>query len=805
MIRAIGPLSRRIRAALLAVLLVLPVRPSLAADETLELAVLVNGYDIGKIGEFVQRGDVLFVRPSEMAELGFSLPAAPAGGDLVSLSAIPGLRWRLDAPRQAVEFTAGFDLLRPVLLRPPQTGGQAEPAESGSGATLNYDLLVSSTAGKTVGSGLLDMRAFAPWGVFSTNAIAYGGASPGGGSNLLRLDSSYVLSDPASMRRYRFGDAISGGLNWTRPVRLGGFQLDSDFSMRPDLITFPLPTISGAAAVPSTVDVLVGNSHLLSSQVAPGPFEIPQLPVVTGAGTVTTTVTNALGQQVRTSLPFYASADLLAPGLRSYSLEFGWVRHGWGLAGDDYGTLAASATYRRGLSDMLTGEFHAETSQDQVLGGAAILANVFNLGVVNAGIAASGGAGPGGMLFSIGAQRIGQVFSAGVSALFASRGFTDIAALSGDPFPQRQLNANFGVSLGAAGTIGLAYTGLDRRMVSEPVGFSGLGGYYVAGLSRPGGSGRTSYGELPYVPPHHVHMLSASYSVQLGALSLFATGFSDLAGADGNGGMIGLTLPLGARQSASVNGGTDGRHGYSEFQAVQSPVLPGDWGYQAYVSGRDPNHDFADVQYKSSFGLFSAGLDYNDRQTTWRGEAAGAVTAMDGALFASNSIYDSFAVVDTSGVPGITVREENRPVGRTDASGRILVSDLRAYEPNHISIDPTEVPVSDSLAYSARLVRPQDRSGVLVRFPIRQNRAALVVLQDALGKPMPVGSVARLAATGISVPVGYDGQAYVEDLAARANRLEVETLDGRRCRAMFDYQSQEGTIPRIGPVSCRAE
>src|ERR1700677_1519980 len=97
-----------------------------------------------------------------------------------------------------------------------------------------------------------------------------------------------------------------------------GAQIDSDFTLRPDLITFPLPTISGSAAVPSTVSVLANGNTLFSRQIAAGPFEIPELPVVTGANNVSLTVTNALGRQVTIDLPFYASSTLLAAGLQSY-------------------------------------------------------------------------------------------------------------------------------------------------------------------------------------------------------------------------------------------------------------------------------------------------------------------------------------------------------------------------------------------------------------------------------------------------------------------------------------------------------
>jgi hypothetical protein len=50
--------------------------------------------------------------------------------------------------------------------------------------------------------------------------------------------------------------------------------------------------------------------------------------------------------------------------------------------------------------------------------------------------------------------------------------------------------------------------------------------------------------------------------------------------------------------------------------------------------------------------------------------------------------------------------------------------------------------------------------------------------------------------------VGYDGEAYVENLG-RHNKLEVERPDGRYCVAAFDYAPVLGRVPTIGPLACR--
>jgi len=189
-------------------------------------------------------------------------------------------------------------------------------------------------------------------------------------------------------------------------------------------------------------------------------------------------------------------------------------------------------------------------------------------------------------------------------------------------------------------------------------------------------------------------------------------------------------------------------------------------------------------------------------QTALHAEGQGAVSFADGGLFASNTINDSFAVVDTGGVEGIRVSNENREVGRTDSAGRLLVPDLRSYDVNRLSIDPTDAPADATVAFASRDVRPQDRSGVVVHFPVRASQGALLRLVDEAGRPLPVGSVATLAATRVAVPVGYDGEAYVQDLDRR-NRLTIERPDGRRCAVSFEYAPVKGEIPTIGPLACR--
>jgi outer membrane usher protein len=89
----------------------------------------------------------------------------------------------------------------------------------------------------------------------------------------------------------------------------------------------------------------------------------------------------------------------------------------------------------------------------------------------------------------------------------------------------------------------------------------------------------------------------------------------------------------------------------------------------------------------------------------------------------------------------------------------------------------------------------------VVKFPIKFSHGALLKLVDAAGVAVPLGSAATLRATGTVVPVGYDGDAYVEDLSPH-NELLIEFPDGSRCTAAFDYKPATGEIPLIGPLRC---
>lgn len=783
------------------------------AETPLFVEVIINGYHTGKIGEFTQRDGALFAQAGELRDLGIRVPSTtPSEREgVVALSALAGLTWRLDQPSQTLYLTAPRNLLFPERLASRESSLPRLPVESGTGASLNYDVIGTRTPTGDFSSGSFDGRIFSPWGVLSTNGLVSSLPDPNGVRpyTLKRLDSTYTYSDPNALRRYRLGDFISGGLGWSRPVRLGGGQISADFSLRPDLVTMPLPIISSSVAVPSTVDVLVNGVRVFTSEVPPGPFEIPQIPIVSGSNDISLAVTNALGKQITTTLPFYAGGGLLAPGLQSFSVEAGKVRRNYGIASNDYGDGVGSATWRRGLTNYFTAEVHAEGGSQWFMGGGGGVVKLGNLAVLNFGAAGSEVSGRRGSLASVGASRISRLWSIAASLTRADRDFSDIAALNFDPVPTRRLSLSTGLSLARFGSLGLAYNEIERPATPAPIAVP---------------NALTTSGAVLLQPAQHARLLSASYSLQMGKASMYATAFRNLdedtttnTNTDSRGAMLGLTLPLGVRSSASVSGGktsgsgsggTTSESAYGQIQANQSAVAIGDFGYQLFAQRNEVSHQFAQVSYKSPWARLSVGADrvedQTTSQTTSRLEVQGAITLTAGSLFLSNTIYDAFAVVDTNGFSGIDVLRENQKVGKTDTSGQLLVPDLRAFGINHLAIDPNDVPVDATLASPTRDVRPQDRSGVVVQFPIRRSRSALLRVVSEGGVPIPMGSIARLLPNGVNVPVGYDGELFIQELKA-LNTVAIDEPDGKRCTTTFKYVARPGEIPTIGPLICRRD
>ena len=188
-------------------------------------------------------------------------------------------------------------------------------------------------------------------------------------TELVRLETSFTRDFPDHRASLRLGDSITVGGVLGRPVRFGGVQIASNFGTDPSFVKFPLPTIGGLAEQNSVAEVFLNNTLRVSEEVPAGPFEIDNLPVVTGAGEVQLRVTDLLGREQFLTQSYYVSPRLLKSGLSEYAVELGFERERFNDKNFDYGRPLMIGSYSYGLTNTLTGDGRLEVSDDrQVLG-----------------------------------------------------------------------------------------------------------------------------------------------------------------------------------------------------------------------------------------------------------------------------------------------------------------------------------------------------------------------------------------------------------------------------------------------------
>jgi outer membrane usher protein len=296
-------------------------------------------------------------------------------------------------------------------------------------------------------------------------------------------------------------------------------------------------------------------------------------------------------------------------------------------------------------------------------------------------------------------------------------------------------------------------------------------------------------------------IVSATLSGGWRDVSLFATAFTALTGVKNTEFMVGLSMPLGdsATISTSVSGGSGGSS--VNVDAVKPlDAKPGSIGWRIHDSEFGSTQRAAAASYRSTFARTEAAVyqDRNGVQAT--AEVEGAVATLGGGVFFTNRIDDAFAVVAT-GIPGVPVFYENRPAGVTNSSGLALITGLRSYQPNKIAIDASNLPIDADIAANETVVAPADRSGVNVDFTVKTDtRPAVVVFQGPDGKPLAAGAQGQIEG-GESFAVGYDGRAYIKNLAA-TNNATITLMNGE-CHATFAYEARPNEQVVISPVVCQ--
>ncbi|MFZ4288945.1 fimbria/pilus outer membrane usher protein [Variovorax sp. HJSM1_2] len=737
------------------------------AQVMLYLELVVNEQSSGKVVPVQFRNGHYWVQTETLRALHVHAEPGPDGRTAVDL--IAGVQVQYDSIGQRLKISVPPEWL-PTQELGDETAMQAFAASASNGALLNYDLYVSKPDQASANASLLsEQRVFGTWGTVSNTGVYRDTLQERG---YIRYDTRWTNSNTDDIRSYSLGDLIAAPLAWGSAVRLGGVQFARNFTVRPDLITYPLPQFRGQAAVPSAVDLFINGYKAGSENVQPGPFALNTMPYINGAGEASMVTTDALGRQVVTTVPFYVANTLLRKDLTDYSFSLGALRRHYGTRNFSYGPAAASAAYRIGLSDGFTLETRAEVAPSLLVGGVGGGVGLGSFGVVNAALSQSEVRGSGGQQVNYGYQYNGRSYGVGVQQTMRSHGYSDLTNYdtAGLHLARRSTQANASLSLGEAGAFSAAYfdvTAADQQ--------------------------RTK-------------LVSLSYNKSLGSNIFLSISANKALGGGDLAVQLQLTFALDERNMLSLGALNDGKNTGSQVNYSRTTPSDGGLGWNlAYANnGNTSNYRQASGTWRTNYTQVQGGVyAHGKTSSSWLG-AMGSVVWMDGGLFAANRINDAFMLVSTNGVADVPVRYENQLIGRTNRNGHILVPGVPGYYPARIEIDALDLPDYMQVPQSQQRLAVRSGSGALASFLIQKTLAARITLVDPLGQPMPMGSSVQHVQSGQNTVVGWDGLVYLEGLSTQ-NELLVRSPGNRQCRVVFTLDVDSHEVLRIGPLTCKSE
>ncbi len=748
---------------LCAILLLVSAGTAVADEQRAMLTLRVNMLAKQDVTVTLRDGDIL-VRRSDLQDAGlrgFAFDDTGKPSDLIPLSSLqPALKYHVDDRTLVLDITVTPEHLETTLVdyRSREDIALSKPVKS---AFLNYSVSTSNQTGAAF-SGEFGTHLGA--GMFSSTVSV--AANQQYRSNITR----WILDSPQSDRRLTIGDVVTttGDLGGT--VAIAGFGLQRYFGLNPDTVRTVLPQITGSALTPSTADVYVNGILYRHETLPPGQFNFQNLPISEGPNTTTIVVTDAFGRRQTYSNTFYGADTLLAKGLSDFSYGVGVLHSQFG---EQTGHGAAIAgRYAQGFTDDVTGGGRLEISGSIVSGGPAF---TFRLpqGVFGVEAALSRAASGSGDAALVSYQHSGARMTGGLSLTIESAHYSSLALAAFQDRPV--LN----------GTFTLAEQLDSRHAVSVS---------YLRQQDRDNGA--QSGWQVSQTA-----LLSDSTQLQV---SENLTG-----GAAGRQFGIVTSLNFIPRRgyNASLTASQAGGHTQAQVQIGRalSSETPA-FGYtvsattsQASASG------FASADYRGQYGDYITDIGVGAGQAAFDLTVAGGLVFIGGKLFPTQSINDSYALVDTGGLAHVRILANNVVVGRTDKHGYLLVPQLGSYYNNNITIASADTPLNYSIDSETQRLAPMYRSGDVVQFGVNRVHPVTGSVTVRMGRTLVVPAYGILeveaGAGPVTSDIGENGEFYFDKLAGGIHHAHI-TFKGGECRFDLMVPGSKSMFIKLGALVC---
>lgn len=772
------------------------------------LNVHINGIDLKTAYQFIKRPCGPLLAPIlEMRN--WRIKVAGKANVLVddihwlNLDEFDGIRYEINETTQEIFLRVEPQHFASIEL---DFAPQYKPiTRSAKGGFLNYGLTGTRSSGESSTSfgGLLEVGAFAPLGVVTSNWIL---SRTGGNSSIdhTRLKTQFVKDFALDTKRLTLGDVDGEAGAWGIGYRMGGIQFGTNFGTQPGSQISPVESLAILADQPTILRVINRQVDPLTDenssagvyynhqQTLPyGPLEVYNLPTFSN-GIYTLQGVTADGSTVSSSQNYYYNQGLLKQGLHDYSVELGLIRQG-GFS-DTYNVPIFTATERYGINRYLTAEGRIEYGDDVVSYGLNLATVVPWAGVLTTtlaqGHAVKGSTGSKGFQ-SIRLSNRYRRLNYNLNFRHFDRRFIHPGESKSKINNQRHTYAA-GVSsrLPWNDTITLGYSAASTRNArfsdSASIGYT---------LNSIGAASAT----LLYRQELHQNdnwVAVASVSINLDAISR-GLGLGGRRAADSQR----LFTPQNSNLSISANknNSSDLNSTFRLSTSASEDLTSYGVGLRGPLIGKSPY--VLDGNYSNRYFISNASITDFDGRQAYSASIAGGIGFIGGGAYFSQPLTDAFGLVDL-GEDAANVRVNGV---RTNKRGRALIPSLQAYFDNRVAVNLQDLPLSAQVDEIASIVRPHFRSGIHIRqdIPYETDMLVQVVLEHNGEKvALPFAAEVRLDDIEEAFPVGNDGYVYLVGVGENSS-IEVNYRNQKCVIAVpFPEELEPDEIPELGPFLC---
>jgi outer membrane usher protein len=264
------------------------------------------------------------------------------------------------------------------------------------------------------------------------------------------------------------------------------------------------------------------------------------------------------------------------------------------------------------------------------------------------------------------------------------------------------------------------------------------------------------------------------------------------------------TLPLGGQRYLQAASSRQGDSNNSSIEYDDAPPAELGWGVRLRRSFGDLSGDDVGGTYRTQTGDYSLAASNSTGSNVIQGEARGGFAIIGGHIIPTKWLDQSFALVTVPTSQPIDIYSNGVKVGHTNEDGYGFVPNLVAYEPNHVNLDASNLPLQMTVELSTHDVVPRSRAGVMIEFSATRSEGARATLAYADGRPIETGTKVEIesnaAPPGEDVVVALRGNVFFPDIHLPAKIL-LHTREGL-CRINLDRGANDGEIPNLGVLRC---